>query len=118
MRPGLAPRAWKWLARELHRFAQVVQIISEQVGKQASQPPGAMAARFLAHGWLGVPLRAVPSEPAPAETAELTMRVTKDFVTGCIVLEWSRFSSGAPVSRGVVLCPGRPVTFPGTLGTG
>jgi hypothetical protein len=85
--PARAPAgeaAWNWLAREVQRFAKVVQIISEQLGEQPPQPPGPVAALFLAHGWLGVPLAAAPSEPGPPETARLTIRAIKDFVDACI----------------------------------
>src|SRR2546425_449269 len=108
--PARAPSAeaaWNWLAREIQRFAKAVQVIVEHFGRQGPQLPGPPAARFLAHGWLGVPLSAPAPQPGPAETAELTMRVTKDFVHACIVVEWSNFSTRAPVARGVVLCQGR-----------
>jgi superfamily II DNA or RNA helicase len=98
---------WKWLARQIQVFAQTVEVIVNHVGRASPQPPGLGAARFLAHLWLGVPPRTVTPGLDPSEKAELTLRLTKDFLQPSIVLEWSNFSNETPVARGVVRCTGK-----------
>ncbi|MGO8679003.1 MAG: DEAD/DEAH box helicase [Limisphaerales bacterium] len=94
---------WKWLGRQVHEFARLVEMRTESAGR--------WAARALAQQWLGARLegpaggqdRDLP--PAPAKP-RLQLRATLQMVEGHVRLEWCQSPGGCPVAVGRVECTG------------
>ena len=97
-------RAWKWLAHEIQEFAKVAQVAVEDCPERKAVG----AALVLAHRWLKV-APAVPDQKTRSisETAELTLRVTRNFVGSFILLEWRKPSDPKSLAKGTVYCTGR-----------
>ncbi len=101
--------AWKWLGRQVHEFARLVEAVPERTG--SSQSPGSWAARALARQWLGALLDAPEGGqgpglfPLPAKH-RLELRVTLQMVEDHVRLEWIESPGRRLVATGRVECTG------------
>jgi superfamily II DNA or RNA helicase len=100
--------AWKWLGRQVHEFARLVEATEKMAPSEGSGP---WAARALARQWLGVRLDAPEGGqgrglfPPPAK-ARLQLRVTLQMVEDHVRFEWAESPGGPPVAIGRVECTG------------
>ncbi len=100
--------AWKWLAHEIQEFAKLAQAVSQLVGAESPEQKAVGAALVLARRWVNVtPAAPVQEIRSRSETAELTLRVTRNFIEGFIELQWSKPSNPSFVAKGTVCCTGR-----------
>ncbi len=101
--------AWKWLGRQVHEFARLVEAAPE--GEAPSQSPGPWAARALARQWLGARLDAPdggqgPDLFPPPAKPRLELRVTLQIIEEHVLLEWTKSPGQRPAATGRVECSG------------
>jgi superfamily II DNA or RNA helicase len=101
--------AWKWLGRQVHEFARLVETASERMA--SSEGSGPRAARALARQWLGARLEASDGaqEPAlfpPPAKPKLALRAILQMVEDHVALEWIASPGRRPAATGRVECTG------------
>ena len=101
--------AWKWLGRQVHEFARLVEAASQRTA--SSESPGPWAALALARQWLGARLDAAEEgrgggSPSPPAKPRLQLRATLQMVECHVLLEWTQSPGGPPVATGRVECTG------------
>ena len=100
---------WKWLGRQVHEFARLVEVATE--GTASSEGSGQRAARALARQWLGARLDAPeggqgPGLFPPPAKPRLELRVTLQMVEDHVLLEWTESPGRRPVATARVECTG------------
>jgi superfamily II DNA or RNA helicase len=104
-----AEPAWKWLAREVQRFATLLEGAGTSRDHSAPEMRGQAAALALAHFWLSAPPNSTPGGSSqalfpPTQKSGLQVCITLDIAQGFIQLDWSDPESRQPKAVGWIRC--------------
>jgi hypothetical protein len=102
---------WKWLAREIQRFASVLNKLADTTGHEPAAC-GTAAAQNAAGFWLGISPDAgqhgtTPSFLSEPGQATFALRVTIEMVAQFILLEWNDPQTHRSIATGWIRCTGR-----------